>query len=132
MSDEIDCPHCGGTGKVSEDFLTDDHVETVTREYCEIFNKDYGYGVESWSEGDNGSVAVKVDTTCRSCYSSETYYIPESYFTRNEEKRRALMLDGKALADDAAKLKDRQRKLDELANAERRAATLRGELSVEQ
>ncbi len=132
MSNSICCPHCGGTGTVPEDFPTGEHVAVVTAEYCEIFNKDYGYGVETYADSysDDHTVDVKVDTSARSCYSFEVYRIPKEYFTRDREKRHVLMLMHKAEADQAEKDKEKARKKQALLDAERRVAILRGEISV--
>lgn len=119
--DDIECPHCYGSGRVSEDFLTDEHVSAVFSDYCQIFGIHKAYGVEKWDDWGE-YVHIKQDVSCRGCYDYETHKLPKTYFTRNVEKRRELMREGKAEKDGISRAQAK-------AHDRARIASLRDELA---
>lgn len=129
--DGIDCPHCEGSGRVPEDFLTDEHVAEVFADYCDIFGFHVCYGVEKWSEGGWSGDVVNIvqDTSARNCYNSETHKLPKLWFTRDVAKRRELMT--KARQEEKAEIarKKAQDNKDRIAELENELAELKGDKS---
>lgn len=129
MSETIECPHCSGSGRVAEDFLTDDHVHEVFADFCKVFDFHLAYGVESYDDSGE-KVRVVQDTSARSCHNSHEHYLPRSYFTRDRERRLSLMRSDYEKQQRAEAAKERREKRGELAEIERRAAALRQELGA--
>ncbi|AGR47652.2 hypothetical protein PHIM7_10 [Sinorhizobium phage phiM7] len=124
---DIECPHCEGGGRVPEDFLTDEHVAEVFRDYCDIFGYHLAYGVESWSEGGwTGNVVhVVQDISARQCHNTRSFDLPKTYFTRDVARRRELMIND--LTDEQRKkaLRAEQEKKDRIAELEDELAELK-------
>lgn len=125
--DQIDCPHCGGSGKVDEDFLTEDHVGEVFADYCKVFGYHLAYGVESYDDC-GATVGIKQDVSARSCYNCRYHTLPKSYFTRDQDKRLALMTVDREAEKKAQAREEIRKKAAKLADHEAAAAKLREEL----
>lgn len=123
----IDCPHCEGTGKVVNDFLTDGHVSDVFSDYCEVFGIHKAYGVHRWDDM-GGQILVVHDISARSCFNTDSYYLKREYFTRDRDRRLTLMRADKAAQAAREEKAKRDGKIAELAQLERRAMQLRTEL----
>jgi hypothetical protein len=121
------CPHCCGRGTVGIDYLTDDLVDDVFRQYCDIFGYHVCYGVEKWD--DNGdTVTVRQDTSAMSCYNYDDHTFPREWFTRDVELREQLMIAKRDEKKIAAEAEARQKKQNRLIDIEREAARLKKEL----
>lgn len=121
-SGKMCCPTCEGTGMVDENFLTEELVGDVTKEWCIINHKDFGYGVVSFSDYSD-AVHVTCDTTCRSCYSTETYHIPRMFFVRDTARRKVMFDLEKARIQEEKARKQRE-------EDQRRLATIQRELDA--
>jgi len=127
MCDTIECPHCNGTGRVPEDFLTDDHVDKVFSDYCDIFNIAICHGVYDWRDcGRN--VQIVQDLSSYGCFNTETHYLPRRFFSRNRDTRLARITEVYNESIRTKQAEEMAAKLAELIRLETRSAILRGEL----
>lgn len=103
---EINCPHCNGTGKVAEDFLTTSFVSAVAKDWCTVFNNSWAYGLHDYTDGHE-YVYVTIDVSCRGCTDYEGYEIPKKYFIRDQTERLRLMHEDLA-AEKAAEAEEQR------------------------
>ena len=65
----------------------DEIVHELAKKYCEIFGINFAYGVDVWYI-EWKSVNVRLDQTCRGCYSSEGIVLDRSWLTMPFENAR--------------------------------------------
>jgi hypothetical protein len=117
----VECPHCEGSGRVPDNFLSEDFVDEVFTDYCKIFSYHNARGVHDYSESGH-TVRIRQDVSAKSCFDTRDFYLPWEYFTRNVDKRRALMTADNEKGIAEKKEKDRKQ-------AEAKVAILKLELA---
>ena len=126
--EDMACPHCCGKGTVGIDYLTDELVDEVFRQWCDIFGYHACYGVEKWDDqGD--TVHIRQDTSAMSCYNYELHSFPREWFTRDVDLREQLIMakrDEEKIAEEIKKLDEKRNRLRAI---EVEAERLRTELS---
>ena len=106
----------------------DEIVHELAKKYCEIFGINFAYGVDVWYI-EWKSVNVRLDQTCRGCYSSEGIVLDRSWLTMPFENAVAVMKEQRQAQLDKIEAEAKKRKAREIANLEGRLRVLRGETS---
>jgi predicted Fe-S protein YdhL (DUF1289 family) len=106
----------------------DEIVHALAKKYCEIFGINFAYGVDVWYI-EWKSVNVRLDQTCRGCYSSEDIVLDRSWLTMPFENTVAVMKEQRQAQLDKIEAEAKKRKAREIANLEGRLRVLRGEVS---
>jgi hypothetical protein len=106
----------------------DEIVHELAKKYCEIFGINFAYGVDVWYI-EWKSVNVRLDQTCRGCYSSEGIVLDRSWLTMPFENAVAVMKEQRQAQLDKIEAEAKKRKAREIANLEGRLRVLRGEVS---
>lgn len=129
----IICPHCNGTGMVPDDFLTDEFVVEVFRDFVDTFLLDIELYVDRYSvrNDEDGNAEVFIEAKFSNDpygYKEDYYSLPMKFFTRNESERMRLLHEEREKRLIVEKERVEEVKLAEIERIERRAAILKGEI----
>ena len=87
----------------------DEIVHELAKKYCEIFGINFAYGVDVWYI-EWKSVNVRLDQTCRGCYSSEGIVLDRSWLTMPFENAVAVMKEQRQAQLDKIEAEAKKRK----------------------